>query len=164
LANFLRFGIIGGFGTIVNLVVFISCIKLTQWAGIDPSMPLISNAFLNYSLRLEHVFIATAFVIANIFNYTMNRRFNFGSNARRNKTGPAKFMTIGILACIIQILIFAKLTRPGPLQLNPSIFDSSSGLRNIKYWGQVISIALVMPINFTLNKFWTFGGENGYTK
>lgn len=155
--DFVRFGLIGGMGTVVNLSVFVSCMKAVAWLGYSPSKSLVDNVVLDYSLRIEHLFIAVAFVVANVFNFTMNSRFNFTARERVNRGGLAKFMIIGFVACVVQIVIFAELTRPGPIQLDPAIFDDSSGIRNIKYWGQAISILLVMPINFIFNRIWTFG-------
>lgn len=83
--DFVRFGLIGGMGTVVNLCVFVSCMKAAAWLGYSPSKSLVDNVVLDYSLRIEHLFIAVAFVVANVFNFTMNSRFNFTARERVNR-------------------------------------------------------------------------------
>ena len=43
-----------------------------------------------------------------------------------------------------------------PLELSPRIFDSSTGVRNQLYWANLIGIFVAMPVNFVVNKLWTF--------
>ena len=44
-----------------------------------------------------------------------------------------------------------------PLGLPDSLFDDSTGLRTKSYWAQAISTLVAMPVNFVINKLWTFG-------
>ena len=45
--------------------------------------------------------------------------------------------------------------------LPPEIFDNSTGFRTRFYWAQLITIAIVTPISFVLNKIWTFSAVRG---
>jgi hypothetical protein len=40
--------------------------------------------------------------------------------------------------------------------LSPTVFDNSTGFRTRFYWAQLITIAIITPLSFLLNKFWTF--------
>jgi hypothetical protein len=48
-----------------------------------------------------------------------------------------------------------------PLSLPSTIFDDSTGFRTRFYWAQLITIAIVTPISFLLNKLWTFSSVRG---
>ena len=48
-----------------------------------------------------------------------------------------------------------------PLALSPAFFDDSTGFRTRLYWAQLITIAVVTPISFVLNKIWTFSAVRG---
>jgi hypothetical protein len=51
---------------------------------------------------------------------------------------------------------------PGsPLSLPPSIFDDSTGLRTRLYWAQLITVVIITPVSFVLNKLWTFSAVRG---
>jgi putative flippase GtrA len=40
--------------------------------------------------------------------------------------------------------------------LSSTFFDNSTGFRTRFYWAQLITIAIITPLSFLLNKFWTF--------
>lgn len=154
--DFFRFGIIGGLGTLVNTFVFICLVKISTGLGVDNNQVLMALPIDNFNLRIVHLYIIFAFLVANLFNYALNSRFNFSSGNKLSTQGAIKFLIIGVAACFIQIYLFSKLSQPGLLQLPTAIFDNSSGLRNIQYWSHIISIMLVFPVNFIGNKIWTF--------
>jgi putative flippase GtrA len=45
--------------------------------------------------------------------------------------------------------------------LSPTFFDDSTGFRTRFYWAQLITIAIVTPLSFLLNKVWTFSAVRG---
>jgi len=45
--------------------------------------------------------------------------------------------------------------------LSPAFFDDSTGFRTRFYWAQLITIAIVTPLSFLLNKVWTFSAVRG---
>lgn len=156
LISLFRFGIIGGLGTIVNTFVFICLMKISTGLEIHNNQILLALPFHVFNLRIVHLYIIVAFLVANMCNYFLNSRFNFSSGNKLSTNGATKFLIIGVAACFIQIYLFSKLSQPGIFQLPVSVFDNSSGLRNIQYWSHIISILLVFPINFIGNKIWTF--------
>ena len=60
------------------------------------------------------------------------------------------------------MVILTLLMHPqSPLTLPPAIFDDSTGFRTRLYWAQLITIAVVTPLSFVLNKLWTFSAVRG---
>ena len=54
-------------------------------------------------------------------------------------------------------MIITALMHPhSPVALPATVFDGSSGLRSRQYWANLISIVCTIPVNFLVNKFWTF--------
>ena len=47
------------------------------------------------------------------------------------------------------------------ISLSPQFFDNSTGFRTRLYWAQLITIAIVTPLSFVLNKLWTFSAVRG---
>ncbi len=47
------------------------------------------------------------------------------------------------------------------LSLPSSVFDNTTGFRTKLYWAQLITIAVVTPLSFVLNKLWTFSAVRG---
>jgi putative flippase GtrA len=69
---------------------------------------------------------------------------------------------VGILAQIVGLGILTLLMHPDSIfSLSPTIFDNSTGFRTRFYWAQLITIAIVTPVSFLLNKFWTFSAVRG---
>ena len=67
------------------------------------------------------------------------------------------FLAVGIVGQLIGLGILTLLLHPGSIfALSPTFFDNSSGFRTRLYWAQLITIAVVTPLSFVLNKIWTF--------
>ena len=63
---------------------------------------------------------------------------------------------------MIGLGILTLLMHPGSIfSLSPTFFDNSTGFRTRFYWAQLITIAIVTPISFVLNKVWTFSAVRG---
>lgn len=158
-----RFGIVGGIGVLVNMAVFIAAAKLYPLAWPGAGLPDGRGVwwdlpFTDYNVRWYHVMSTTAFFVANLFNFQLNRWWTFKSH------GHAKwfreylpFLTVGLIAQAIGLLIMTALIHPESIVALPdSIFDNSTGFRTKKYWAQLIMIGCTIPITFLVNKFWTF--------
>lgn len=158
--QFVRFGLVGGAGVVVNLlVVVILKRELSQvwpsaaYDGIWWSIP-----FSEFNVRWYHVMSTVAFLVANIFNFQLNRWWTF--NSRRaapwfREYGP--FLTVGLVAQGIGLILLTLMLHPdSPLTLPRDVLDDSTGLRTRLYWAQLIMVLLTVPISFLLNKFWTF--------
>lgn len=126
--QFVKFAIVGGSGTIVNLIVLKLC--LLGWAQISSQTPF----------RIEILASAIAFLVAVVNNYLLNRWWTFRSS------GPAhlefgKFLAVSLAGLGLNTLAF-------------SIFRGHLDLPVLI--SQVLAIGCVLPFNFVLNKFWSF--------
>ncbi|WP_420175602.1 GtrA family protein [Luteococcus sp. OSA5] len=158
LRQFLSFGIVGGSGIVVNLAVMVVLNWfLPHYQRIALDLPLTA-----FNVRWYHVMNVIAFMVANTWNYELNRRLTF----RARKQGAAawwrglgNFMGIGAVALLVGMLIQTALLKPESAFYLERFFawmDDSSGLRKKVYYAQLIQIGLTMPINFIVNKLWTF--------
>ncbi len=154
-----RFGLVGGSGVLVNTLVLI----LLKRGG-----PHFDDVFINlpmteFNVRWYHLYSMVAFLVANLWNFQLNRRFTFRSAEHSGwfrEYGP--FLAVGLAAQLVGLGILTALMHPGSnVSLPSDIFDNSSGLRTKLYWANLIVIAITVPISFVLNKLWTFSSVRG---
>ncbi|WP_413540779.1 GtrA family protein [Corynebacterium fournieri] len=164
LRQFIKFGIVGGSGVLVNFVVFYLANK-----ALENGLHLHANDVVSqlgstrWNVRWYHVMSTLAFLLANTWNYQLNRSWTFrGVHARSWLRGFFPFLATGALAFVVSLTCMTLLMNPTtPIGLPDSVFDDSSGLRTKSYWAQAISTFIAMPVNFIINKFWTFGKPKG---
>jgi putative flippase GtrA len=128
--QFVKFCFVGASGVLVNLAVF-------------------NATLLVWHLTVGHTTTAAeylgnllGFVVSVLTNYYLNRRWTFRSSGAV-KTELPKFFTVSVIAYLVNLGVFT-FARHG-LHLDDNV-------------SQVIAIACVMPINFVLNKLWSFRG------
>lgn len=158
--QFVRFGLVGGAGVVVNLLVVV--ILKRELARIWPSAAYDgiwwSIPFSEFNVRWYHVMSTVAFLVANLFNFQLNRWWTFNSS----KAAPWlreywPFLTVGMVAQGVGLVLLTLMLHPqSPLALPREILDDSTGLRTRFYWAQLIMVLFTVPISFLLNKFWTF--------
>ena len=130
LRQFVKFCLVGASGVIVNLAVFNLTMLLWRLAaGHDP-------------LAAKYVGNALGFVVSVLTNYYFNRRWTFRSSGEVRRELP-KFFTVSIAAYLANLAVFTVCLTQLHIGANPS---------------QLIAIACVMPVNFLLNKLWSFRG------
>jgi putative flippase GtrA len=154
-----RFGLVGASGVFVNLFVAIMCKKIgPDEDGIFFDLPL-----TDFNVRWYHVYSTIAFLVANLWNFELNRLWTFRSAKHAGWFREYfPFLTVGILAQTIGLGILTLLMHPDSVfSLSPTFFDDSTGFRTRFYWAQLITIAIVTPVSFLLNKFWTFSAVRG---
>ncbi len=154
-----RFGLVGGSGVFVNLLIAIIVKKLgPDENGIALGLPL-----TDFNVRWYHVFSTIAFVVANLWNFQLNRRWTFRSAEHSGWFREYfPFLAVGVLGQVVGLAILTSLMHPGSIfSLSPTFFDNSSGFRTRFYWAQLITIAVVTPVSFILNKIWTFSAVRG---
>ena len=150
-----RFGLVGGSGVLVNLLTAVVVNKLgpADENGIALGLP-----FTDFNVRWYHVFSTIAFLVANLWNFQLNRLYTFRSAKHSGwlrEYGP--FLAVGVLGQVVGLGILTLLMHPGSIfSLSTTFFDNSTGFRTRFYWAQLIQIALVTPLSFVLNKIWTF--------
>jgi putative flippase GtrA len=152
LKQFVKFCFVGATGVIVNLAVFAAILLL--WLALTGHIHSMSE--LVSSIRslvfkkdthgipaaVAYIANAAGFVVSVLTNYYLNRRWTFRSSGEVRSELP-KFFTVSVIAYVVQLAIFWTLRTP----LHLALFQA-----------QVIAIACVMPINFVLNKLWSFKG------
>lgn len=155
----LRFGLVGGSGVLVNMLILILCNKIGPDAdGVFWDLPV-----TDFNVRWYHVYSTIAFMLANLWNFQLNRWWTFRSTKHaRWWREYLPFLTVGLAALVVNLGVLTLLMHPGsPLTLPTSVFDDSTGFRTRLYWGQLIAIAVVTPLSFLLNKLWTFSAVRG---
>lgn len=159
LRQFVKFGIVGGSGTVVNLVVvYITKKALELGWGIrerEVFLPLLGTDF---NIRWYNVITIIAFLVANTWNYQLNRMWTFKSVSKVSwLRGFLPFLFTGLGALVVQQIALVLLMNPNsPLGLPEHILDDTTGFRTKFYWATAISIFVAMPVNFVINKLWTF--------
>jgi putative flippase GtrA len=128
--QFVKFCFVGASGVVVNLVVFNLTILL--WRLASGSAPTVA----------EYLGNLLGFVVSVLTNYYLNRRWTFRSSGAVSSELP-KFFTVSIVAYLVNLGVFTVARHALHLDDNVS---------------QLIAIACVMPINFILNKLWSFRG------
>ena len=150
----LRFGLVGGSGVLVNLAATVVANKL----GPDEDGVALGLPLTDFNIRWYHVFSTIAFLVANLWNFQLNRRYTFRSTKHAGWFREyLPFLSVGIMGQLVGLGILTLLMHPGSwFSLSPEFFDDSTGLRTRFYWAQLITIALITPLSFVLNKLWTF--------
>jgi putative flippase GtrA len=154
-----RFALVGASGVFVNLFVAIMCKKM----GPDENGIFFDLPLTDFNVRWYHAYSTIAFLVANLWNFELNRLWTFRSAKHAGWFREYfPFLTVGILAQIVGLGILTLLMHPDSIfSLSPTIFDNSTGFRTRFYWAQLITIAIVTPVSFLLNKIWTFSAVRG---
>lgn len=155
-AEFLRFGIVGGSGVVVNLLVTYVMTQLN--GGVSNDNRVVIPLWGDYALRFTIVVWVVAFLVANLWNFELNRYWTFKREVRRGWWAEFwPFLVIGSVAAGVGAVIKLALTNPtSPVYLPSPLFNDHEGIRARAYWSQLITIVLTMPINYIVNKLWTF--------
>jgi putative flippase GtrA len=154
LGLFIRFGLVGATGVAVNLVALIVVKRL----GPDPDGAVWGLPLSDFNVRWYHLFSTFAFLVANLWNFQLNRSWTFRTSRHARWWAEYwPFLAVGALGQVIGLVLLTLLMHPGSvLSLPPTLLDDSSGLRTRLYWGQLAVIAVVTPLSFVLNRLWTF--------
>ena len=149
-----RFGAVGLSGVVVNMFVLIVVNKL----GPGHDQAIVGLPFSDYNVRWYHVFSTVAFLVANLWNFQLNRTWTFQTTLHApwfKEYWP--FLAVGLLGQAVGLVALTALMHPhSPVALSMSVLDDSTGFRTRLYWAQLIVIGLVTPLSFVLNKLWTF--------
>jgi putative flippase GtrA len=149
-----RFSVVGGTGVVVNLLVF----GLLLGTGIDPHGVVLPIAGTEFNVRWYHGFSTVAFLLANLWNFELNRRWTFKSaNCAPWLTEYGPFLAVGLAAQVLGLLVLTMLLHPrSPVSLPIGLLDGSSLVRSRELWAQAMTIGIVTPVSFIGNKLWTF--------
>ena len=152
--QFLMFGLVGGSGVAVNTLVVIVCKRIHP----DYERILLPIIGTDFNVRVYHLYATLAFLVANVWNYQLNRMWTFRSRYQVPwLRGFFPFVGAGTAAFVIALGVQTMLINPtSPLALPRSVFDDSTGLRTLLYWANLIGTLVATPVNFVLNKLWVF--------
>lgn len=155
----IRFGLVGASGVLVNMLTLI----LVKRLGPHFDEAFLSIPATDFNVRWYHVYSTIAFLVANLWNFQLNRWWAFrSSHHARWWREYWPFLTIGAAGQVLGLGLLTLLMHPHSwLALPTSIFDDSAGLRTRLYWAQLIVLAVITPLSFVLNKVWTFAAVRG---
>lgn len=154
--QFFKFGVVGGSGVLVNLLVVIICKKIYP----HYETPLFNLFGTPWSIRLYHLYATVAFLVANTWNYQLNRMWTFRSRHHGGwLRGFFPFLAAGLAAFVVNVIVQTLLINPtSPIALPREVFDDSNGFRTLLYWATLIGTLVATPFNFVLSKLWVFAG------
>lgn len=157
---FLRFGLVGASGVLVNLLTLV----LVKRLGPVPEEAIVGVPLTAFNVRWYHLYSTVAFFFANLWNFQLNRSWAFRSAHHAGwwrEYWP--FVAVGLVGQTIGLLLLTALMHRGsPLALSSSLLDDSTGLRTRLYWAQLIVIGVITPLSFVLNKVWTFAAVRSH--
>lgn len=155
--QFLRFAIIGASGVVVNMLVAVIMNKL-HGGTVNAQNVIWSIPGSDFNVRFTALVWIVAFLVANMYNFQLNRTFTFKSSKHaRWWTEFWPFLAVGSVAAAVGLIIKIALTNPSSaIYLPDPPFHEEAGIASREYWAQLIAILFTMPVNFLANKFWTF--------
>ncbi len=157
LRQFVKFGLVGGAGVAVNMLVAIALNKLNGGTANAQNI-LFAIPGTRYNFRFTSLVWIVGFLVANLFNFQLNRSWTFRNTPRApwmKEFWP--FLAVGSAAAAIGLFIKIAFTNPkSPIFLPEPWFHENAGLQSREYWAQLFTILITMPINFLVNKLWTF--------
>ncbi|WP_314038736.1 GtrA family protein [Dietzia sp. CH92] len=155
--QFVMFGIVGGSGMVVNMIVTVLMNK-ANGGTVNAQDILFPLGDTGYNFRFTTLVWIVAFLVANFYNFLLNRHWTFGKGHK----APAwqeflPFLVVGSVAAAAGIFIKLAFTNPtSPLYLPEPWWHEDAGIHSREYWSQLLTILITMPINFVVNKLWTF--------
>ena len=132
LGLFVKFGIVGASGVVVNLIVVLLV------AGVVPDVDSVfaDLPWTRFNVRWYHVVSTIAFLVANLWNFQLNRVWAFrSSKVSRWLVEYWPFLAVGLVGQLIGLVLLTVLMHPGSaLALSPEVFDGSSPWRVRLVW------------------------------
>jgi putative flippase GtrA len=128
--QFLKFGVVGASGFVVNLAIF----------------TLLQRVIPNHAATLPYnVIYSIAFLSGGVSNYFLNRAWTFRSTGHVGREGLS-FMTVSVLALIVGLIVSAAIA---PV----SFLGRPFGHGHLTWF---VSTMSAIVVNFFVNKYWTF--------
>lgn len=134
LARYIKFALVGGIGTLINLAIF--------WTSIEVF-------YVN-----EIIAIILAFVIADTNNFLWNRWWTFRSKGKIHLQYP-QFLLVSADGLMLNIILYTAITD----HVFPALGLVEDKASLYQVFAQVICIFLVSVFNFFANALWTFEAD-----
>lgn len=153
-----RFAVVGGGGVVVNMLAAIVLNRLNG-GTVNARAVLFQIPGTDFNVRFTALVWVVAFLVAVLFNFQLNRTWTFGGSTRGPwLSGFWRFLLVGSVAAGVGLVLKIAMTHPdSPVYLPEPWFHEEVGLSSREYWAQLIAIVLTMPVNFLVNRYWTFG-------
>ena len=172
LSQFVRFVVVGGSGVVVNMAVAVVMNKLHDGSA-NATQILFPIPGTDFNFRFSSLVWVVSFLVANTYNYQLNRSWTFRGTQRGWWRGFWQFLAIGAIAALIGMVLKALMLSPGnAITLHGDWFDAwawrhggsipaqlEDACHSPEYVAHALSILVTMPINFIVNKLWTFRGR-----
>jgi len=127
--QFLKFGIVGGSGVLVNMAVNIVMNKLNG-GTVNARNVLWAIPGTDFNVRFTHLAWIVPFLVANLWNFQLNRWWTFQSSKAANwwkEFWP--FLAVGSVAAAAGLLLKILMENPvSPLYLPEPFFHEETGL------------------------------------
>ena len=130
--QFVKFGVVGASGFVVNLAIFTLLQRLVP-SHADP---------IPYN-----IIFSIAFLSGGVSNYFLNRAWTFRSTGHVGREGLS-FMTVSVLALIFGLIV-SNVIAPWPVPF----FGHEFGHGHLTWF---VSTVAAIVVNFFVNKYWTF--------
>jgi len=132
--QFVKFGVVGASGFIVNFVIF----------------TLLQRAIPNHTGVLQYNLIySVAFLSGGVSNYFLNRAWTFRSTGHVGREGLS-FMAVSVIALVVGLII-STVIAPWPVPF--SFVGQKFGHGHLTWF---LSTLAGIVVNFFVNKYWTF--------
>ncbi|GMA30602.1 GtrA family protein [Litorihabitans aurantiacus] len=157
LVQLIRFAVVGGIGVVVNMAVAIAMNRLNGGTR-NAQEVLLAIPGTDLAVRFTAAVWIVGFAVSVVVNYQLNRSWTFrGVSPESWWSGLWRFVCVGAAAAVVGLALKIALTNPtSPVHLSQAWFTEDVGLRSREYWAQLIAIALTVPLNFLVNRAWTF--------
>lgn len=157
--QFIKFGMVGGSGVLVNM--FVAFLMNRANGGTVNAQRIIWGPIpgTDFNIRYTLLVWVGGFLVANVWNFMLNRHWTF---AKDDTLAPFwqefwPFFSVGCIAAAVGAGIKIALTNPTSVFYLPDPwFHEAVGLQSREYWGQLLAIVFTLPINYVVNKLWTF--------
>ena len=155
--QFVKFGLVGGAGVVVNMLVAI-VMNTANGGTVNAQRILFPIPGTEYNFRYSSLVWIVGFLVANVFNFQLNRSWTFRGTRKAPWLAEFwPFLAVGSAAAAVGLFVKIAFTNPtSPLYLPEPWFHENAGLQSREYWSQLLTIVITMPINFLANKLWTF--------
>ena len=157
LRQLVQFAVVGGGGVVVNMLVAIVLNKLNG-GTINAQNVLFAIPGTDFNVRFTALVWVVSFLVAVLFNYQLNRTWTFRTLTRSPWfSGFWRFLLVGSVAAVVGLALKILMTHTAsPIYLPEPWFHEEVGLQSREYWAQLIAIVVTMPVNFLVNRAWTF--------
>ena len=119
----LRFAAVGVSGVLVNLLTLVVVKKL----GPSFDQAIVGVPGTEFNVRWYHVYSTIAFLVANLWNFQLNRTWTFRTTKHArwwDEYWP--FLAVGLLGQVIGLVLLTLLMHlDSPIHLSPTVFDDS---------------------------------------